>query len=122
MSTISQQFTALIQDALDRGVTRGEEINFDVAMVAVPGPQGQPQPLLGITFTIQAIALDQSHALMVMVPPSVPKQEDVDGMVRQIVEGLVQTRAMAANQTLAQSNGHGQPGGQTTRSGLILPG
>ena len=110
----------MIQDALSRGLDRGEKIRFDVSMVAVPGQNGQPQPLLGITFTIQAVNLDQAHALMVMIPPSIPNQDDVDDMVRRIVEGLCSTRSMAAAQLLAQSNGHGPA--PTSKSGLILPG
>lgn len=114
MSTISQQFADLIADAFSRGLSRGEEISYDVSMLAMPGPQGQPQPMLGLTFSIKATAMDQMHAMMVLVQPVVPSQETVDDMLRQIVESLVQTRANAAQQFIASQNGH-------SKSGLILP-
>ena len=73
-----------------------------------------------MAFTIPAVALGEGHAVMFLLPPTIPGQDEVDEIVRRVVQGLIETRSMAAQQTLAQSNGKGHVQGPA--SGLILPG
>lgn len=123
MSTISQKFADMIQDALDRGIGLGEDIEYDVCIQGMPGPGNQPQPVLGVAFTLPGTTLGEGHAIMIFLPPSVPDQSEVDEIVRRIVEGLVQTRSQVSQQVMqvaAQSNGHGPV--PPRPSGLILPG
>lgn len=119
MSTISQQVIAAFEDAIERGLLQGEDIEFDVSMIAVPGPGGQPQPMIGLSFTIAAINLAEGHSVMFLLPPICPPQEEVDGILRRVVQGLTNQRAQAA---AASMNGHKDLPGDVSPSGLILPG
>lgn len=122
MSTISQRMIAAIEDAMERGITQGEDIEYDVSMVAMPGPQNQPQPFLGLSFTIPAVALGQGHSVMFLLPPSIPPQDEVDEILRRVIAGLVETRSAFAAQEMAAANGHKDLPPHVSPSGLILPG
>lgn len=121
MSTISQRVGEAIEDSLSRGLGQGQKIEYDVSLLAMPTQSGRPQPMIGVAFTIQGSDLAEGHSIMLVMPPSVPSQEDIDGMVRQVVQGLMETKAMAAAQVMTSSNGHKEVPVQS-RSGLILPG
>lgn len=126
MSTISQKITVLVEDAIERGITQGEDLEYDIALTAVPGPGGQPQAMLAMAFTMSAVALGNGHSLMLLLPPAIPGQEEVDDMLRRVVQGLVQTRSQAAAKEMQEaavsSNGHKDIPGHVSKSGLILPG
>lgn len=115
---ISTEVANLIQDALERGLGQGEDIGYDVSMIAVPAPGGQPSPMLGLSFTIPSLDLSQGHSIMFLMPPTIPSQDDMDGLVRRVVIGLLGTRRQAA---AAQSNGHKDLPDNISASGLILP-
>lgn len=110
---ISRSVEQMIADSLER--TGNSDIDYDVSMAVIPGPQG-PQPILAITMVIPALTLGDNHSGCVLIQPAIPPQEAIDDMVRQMVEGLKNAREKAGQQTLAQSNGHGDP------KGLIVPG
>jgi hypothetical protein len=117
VSTISQKVIALIEDAISRGLTMGEDIDFDVSMIAMPGPQGQPQPVLALTFALNASVMGEVHATMALMSPAAPSQDDMDTVVRQVTANLVDVRTRATQAQMVQSNGH-----KPNPSGLIIPG
>jgi hypothetical protein len=122
MSTISQQVVEAIEDSISRGLFQDQPIDYDVAMVAMPGPQGEPRPMLGLSFTIQAVDLAQGHAVMFLLPPVCPPQEEVDNMLRKIVQGMVNTKMQQAAEAMVAGNGHKDIPPHVSKSGLILPG
>lgn len=120
--TITEQIIDMIADAESRGLFQEQPIDFDVAMVAMPGPDGRPSPALGLTFTIQAMDMAQGHAAMVLIAPSVIPQEEVDEMVRKFVANLINTRVQAGQQAVVSQNGHKDIPSTASKSGLIIPG
>lgn len=122
--TISSKIVAALEDAQERNLFQGEDIDYDVSMIAVPGSNGQPQPMVGLSFTIGALDLSQGHAVMFLLPPICPPQEEVDEIVRRVVQGLVNQRMQAAQEATApaSSNGHKDIPDHVSKSGLILPG
>lgn len=95
-----------------------DEIDFEVGLAAIPGPNGQPQGILVITFVISAVTLGDNHAGSIMLQPAIPPQDVVNDLVRQLATGIKEARSRQAEQLLAQSNGHKDTQGV---SGLILP-
>lgn len=110
-TSISEQVGNLVQDALERVTT--ENVQWDVSMTVVPGPTG-PQPILVLTLVIAALVVGDHHSGCVMLQPAIPRQEQMDDLVRSLVNGLLDARQA----TKVQANGHSQGG----PSSLILPG
>lgn len=116
--------TRRITDAIAEMVTLAlaeqghDDIDFEVGLAAVPGPNGQPQGIVVITFVVAAVTLGDNHAGSIMLQPAIPPQDVVNDLTRQLATGLKEARARQADQVLAQSNGHKDIQGA---SGLILP-
>lgn len=122
MSTISGRIIALIENCKFRGLFQEEPIEYDVTMIATPGSQGQAQPMIGLSFTIAAVALDQGHAAMMIVPPVVPTQDEMDNLIRKVVTNMQTVRREAAEQTVQAVLPDGTRVHPKSPSGLIIPG
>lgn len=128
MSTISQKIEVLIQNCVDRGLLQEEPIQYDVSMIATPGHGGQATPMIGLSFTIAAVALDQGHSAMLIVPPVVPTQDEMDNLIRRVVEQMRTVRTEAAQAQMQAKVRVGGPDGPEvpttvqSPSGLIVPG
>jgi hypothetical protein len=115
---ITEQVAAIVEDVIDRAAP-GQGIAYEVALVLMPGPEGRPQPLLAVVLTIPSPVLGQGLANTMLIPSLAPEAEQLEGALRNAIEGLQQQRSVM----LAGSNGHGgAPGPMTSPSGLILPG
>ena len=96
----------------------GEKVDFEVTLIAMPGPNGQPQPCMMIVITMPSPLIEQGLAATHLLPTIAPQEPAIADMVRGAVEGLRNARTTM----LAGQNGHGGPPGPTRPSGLILPG
>lgn len=117
MSRITETVAEIVADVIDRAAP-GQGLDYEVALTLVPGPQGQPQPLLVIVLTIPSPILNQGLASTLLVQSLAPEAEQIESTVRTAIEGLQQQRTAM----LAGSNGHGGAPGPMTPSGLIIPG
>ena len=122
MSTISQKIIVLIENCKHRGLFQEEPIDYDVTMIATPGSQGQAQPMVGLSFTIAAVALDQGHAAMMIVPPVVPTQDEMDTLIRRVVQNMITVRKEAATHQMTGVLPDGTTVHPKSPSGLIIPG
>jgi len=95
----------------------GESVHWAVTLSVVPGPNGQPTPVLLLFISIPGINLGERMVAQTMAGVGIDPA--IEHMVGDMIEQLKGARATAAATALnpsAPSNGHGE-----VRPGLIDP-
>lgn len=107
MSSITEKINEMVEDAIPR-FALGEDFEYDTSMVLMPGPGGQPMPMIAMSFACKAMTIGEWHSGCVMMPVALPTQENIDEIVKNSVRSLLDIRAQASSQMMAESNGHKQ--------------
>lgn len=98
----------------------GEDVHYGVSLVLMPDPQGNPMPVIAIVISVPGADLGSRIAATHM-DQNLQTQVVVPGIVRQMIEQLLQARSQHMKAALTgspQSNGQGPP---QHPSGLIDP-
>ncbi len=118
--TLTSKINAMIEDALPR-FALGEEIEYEASIVLAPAPNGQPAPMIALTFACKAVTIGEWHSGVVMMQCALPVQEQIDDVVQNAVGQLLAIRSQHASAALSSQNGHGHTDPAQAK-GLIYPG
>lgn len=104
---VVQEINSLVEQSLS---SQMEDIEYAVGLTVLPQQQGM-QPVVVVYLATKGMLLNTTVNATGLVPPYGYTADSIDGIVRQLVEVLLQARSEQAKQADTPSG-----------SGLLLPG